>query len=119
MKYLSVLSLMLLFSPQILATRSKIVPIGQGKTSAGAMESPHAFMATTADYMILPRATATALTNASSTSNTTTSSPTATSNTTLPACKSVQYAFPSGTGGNATRAAAVKEAYEYGFNAYM
>lgn len=45
-------------------------------------------------------------------------SATAISNGTLPACKSVQYSFPAGTGGNATRAAAVKEAYLYAWNAY-
>lgn len=36
----------------------------------------------------------------------------------LPACKAIQYAFPAGTGGNATRAAAVKEAYQYAWDAY-
>lgn len=45
-------------------------------------------------------------------------SATAISNGTLPACKSVQYPFPAGTGGNATRAAAVKEAYQYAWDAY-
>lgn len=55
--------------------------------------------------------------NATSTS-TLSPSATAIANGTLPACKSVQYAFPSGTGGNATRAAAVKEAYLYAWNAY-
>lgn len=45
-------------------------------------------------------------------------SATAIANGTLPACKPVQYAFPAGTGGNATRAAAVKEAYLYAWNAY-
>lgn len=55
--------------------------------------------------------------NATSTSSV---SPTVTAiaNGTLPACKSIQYAFPSGTGGNATRAAAVKEAYQYAWDAY-
>lgn len=55
--------------------------------------------------------------NATSTSST---FPTATApaNGTLPACKSIQYAFPAGTGGNATRAAAVREAYLYAFQAY-
>ncbi|PSR93864.1 glycoside hydrolase [Coniella lustricola] len=45
-------------------------------------------------------------------------SATAISNGTLPTCKSIQYAFPAGTGGNATRAAAVKEAYQYAWDAY-
>lgn len=45
-------------------------------------------------------------------------SATAIANGTLPACKSIQYAFPAGTGGNATRAAAVKEAYLYAWDAY-
>lgn len=45
-------------------------------------------------------------------------SATAISNGTLPACKPVQYSFPAGTGGNATRAAAVKEAYLYAWKAY-
>ncbi|KAF3768668.1 family 47 glycoside hydrolase [Cryphonectria parasitica EP155] len=45
-------------------------------------------------------------------------SATAISNGTLPACKPVQYAFPAGTGGNATRAAAVKEGYLYAWDAY-
>ena len=44
--------------------------------------------------------------------------PTATGNGTLPACKKIQFDFPAGTGGNATRAAAVAEAYQYAFNAY-
>ncbi|KAF2770472.1 seven-hairpin glycosidase [Teratosphaeria nubilosa] len=39
-------------------------------------------------------------------------------NATLPACKKIQYDFPAGSGGNATRAAAVKEAYTYSWNAY-
>lgn len=48
-------------------------------------------------------------------------SPTATAiaNGTLPACKPVQYSFPAGTGGNATRAAAVKEAYLHAWDAYV
>lgn len=56
-------------------------------------------------------------TNATSTASI---SPTATAiaNGTLPACKSIQYDFPAGTAGNATRAAAVKEAYLYAWNAY-
>lgn len=45
-------------------------------------------------------------------------SATAIANGTLPPCKSIQYAFPAGTGGNATRAAAVKEAYLYAWDAY-
>lgn len=55
--------------------------------------------------------------NATSTSSIAPSA-TAISNGTLPACKKVQYAFPAGTGGNATRAAAVKEAYLYAWDAY-
>lgn len=55
--------------------------------------------------------------NATSTSSISPSA-TAVSNGTLPACKQVQYAFPAGTGGNATRAAAVKEAYLHAWDAY-
>ncbi|KAH9839624.1 glycoside hydrolase family 47 protein, partial [Teratosphaeria destructans] len=46
------------------------------------------------------------------------SSPSSTGDATLPACKKIQYDFPAGTGGNATRAAAVKEAYTYSWNAW-
>lgn len=119
------LSIIGLLAPQILAIRSKIVPIGQGISSFTAMESPHTFLDTTAGHTSLPRPTATSLTHSNATSTsvnnmtTSTSAPTATSNATFPACKSVQYAFPSGSAGNATRAAAVKEAYRYAFNAYM
>lgn len=45
-------------------------------------------------------------------------SPTSTGNGTLPACKQIQYSFPAGQGGNADRAAGVKEAYQYAWNAY-
>lgn len=55
---------------------------------------------------------------ANATSTSTSPSATAIANGTLPACKSIQYAFPAGGGGNATRAAAVKEAYVYAFQAY-
>lgn len=57
------------------------------------------------------------LANATATSSISPSA-TAIANGTLPACKSIQYAFPAGTGGNATRAAAVKEAYQYAWDAY-
>lgn len=58
--------------------------------------------------------------NATATSSSIYPSATATSaaNGTLPACQSIQYAFPAGTGGNATRAAAVREAYQYAWDAY-
>ncbi|ROW01417.1 hypothetical protein VPNG_07624 [Cytospora leucostoma] len=46
-------------------------------------------------------------------------SSTAVSNGTHPACKAIQHVFPSGTGGNSTRAAAVKEAYLYAWDAYV
>ncbi|KUJ13163.1 seven-hairpin glycosidase [Mollisia scopiformis] len=111
-----VFSLLLLLPVRALAARPSIVPIGQGKTNAtvGAINSPLAITPP------VPVATATA-SGYFFAANATTSSahPTHTSNATLPACKSVQYAFPSGTGGNATRAAAVKEAYQYAFNAYV
>lgn len=42
----------------------------------------------------------------------------AAANGTLPACRAIQHAFPAGTGGNATRAAAVREAYVYAWDAY-
>ncbi|KAK5118847.1 hypothetical protein LTR62_000056 [Meristemomyces frigidus] len=42
-----------------------------------------------------------------------------TGNATLPACKKIQYNFPTGQGGNAERADAVKEAYLYAWNAYV
>lgn len=48
--------------------------------------------------------------------STSSAAPTATA--TLPACKKIQYDFLAGTGGNATRADAVKEAYQYAWNAY-
>lgn len=41
-----------------------------------------------------------------------------TGNGTLPACKKIQYDFPSGQGSNAERAQAVKDAYLYAWNAY-
>ena len=52
------------------------------------------------------------------TNSTTPASPTATGNGTLPACKKIQYDFPAGQGGNATRAEAVRDAYQYAWNAY-
>ncbi|KAI9663155.1 MAG: maturation of Asn-linked oligosaccharides protein [Bathelium mastoideum] len=52
------------------------------------------------------------------TNSTSPPAPTATGNGTLPACKKVQYDFPAGQGGNATRAAAVVEAYQYAWNGY-
>lgn len=57
--------------------------------------------------------------NATSTSSSISPSATAIANGTLPACKPIQYAFPAGTGGNASRAAAVKEAYRYAWDAYV
>lgn len=67
-------------------------------------------------------AATTSLAGYSNATSTSSISPTATAVTNstapLPACKSIQYAFPSGTGGNATRAAAVKEAYQYAWDAY-
>lgn len=42
----------------------------------------------------------------------------ATGDATLPACASIQHAFPRGTGGDATRAEAVKEAYLHAWKAY-
>ncbi|KAK3075324.1 hypothetical protein LTR53_001457 [Teratosphaeriaceae sp. CCFEE 6253] len=47
------------------------------------------------------------------------SGPSSTGNGTLPACTPIQYNFPAGKGGNAAYAAAVKEAYLYGWNAYV
>ncbi|KAL9090305.1 MAG: hypothetical protein Q9165_005338 [Trypethelium subeluteriae] len=52
------------------------------------------------------------------TNSTSPAAPTATGNGTLPACKKIQYDFPAGQGGNATRAAAVADAYQYAWNAY-
>ena len=52
------------------------------------------------------------------TNSTTPPSPTATGNGTLPACQKIQYDFPTGQGGNATRAEAVRGAYQYAWNAY-
>jgi mannosyl-oligosaccharide alpha-1,2-mannosidase len=111
-------SLLLLLSERAFAARPPIIPVGQGiyNTTIGSTQSPQAITAP------VPVATATASSSGYyNGTNTTTSSisPSPTSNTTLPSCKSIQYAFPSGTGGNATRAAAVKEAYQYAFNAYV
>lgn len=50
--------------------------------------------------------------------STSAASPTSTSNGTLPVCKKIQYDFPAGSGGNAERAAAVKEAYTFAWDAY-
>jgi mannosyl-oligosaccharide alpha-1,2-mannosidase len=47
------------------------------------------------------------------------SGPSATANSTLGACKSIQYDFPAGQGGNADRADAIKQAYLDGWNAYV
>ncbi|KAK3676043.1 hypothetical protein LTR78_004235 [Recurvomyces mirabilis] len=47
------------------------------------------------------------------------SGPGSTGNATLPACKKIQYDFPSGQGGNADRANAIKDAYLDGWNAYV
>lgn len=60
--------------------------------------------------------TATVTPNANSTSLGGNSS--LTGNGTLPACKKIQYDFPSGQGSNAERAQAVKDAYLYAWNAY-
>ncbi|KAK0275228.1 hypothetical protein LTR35_011276 [Friedmanniomyces endolithicus] len=46
-------------------------------------------------------------------------SPSSTGHVALPTCKPIQYAFPAGEGGNAERAAAIKEAYLYGWEAYV
>jgi len=46
-------------------------------------------------------------------------SPSSTGYVALPTCKPIQYAFPAGEGGNAERAAAIKEAYLYGWEAYV
>ena len=109
------LSLLFFLSERAFSERPPIIPIGQGihNTTVGITLSPLAITAP------VPFATATT-SGYFNVSNATTSSisPTPTGNTSLPACKSIQYAFPSGTGGNATRADAIKEAYQYAFNAY-
>ncbi|KAK5741670.1 hypothetical protein LTR17_003876 [Elasticomyces elasticus] len=46
------------------------------------------------------------------------SGPSSTANATLPKCKQIQFDFPAGSGGNAERADAIKEAYLWGWNAY-
>ena len=50
--------------------------------------------------------------------STSTALPISTSSGPLPACKSIQHDFPAGSGGNAQRAAAVQEAYVFGWDAY-
>jgi len=72
-------------------------------------------------YTSPPGYTSSAPTSGSGTpypNSTSPSTPTSTSNGTLPACKKIQYDFPAGTGGDADRAEAVKEAYLYAWNAY-
>jgi len=103
--------LLLLLSVPALAFRPTIVPIGQGKinTTLGIINSPIAITAP------LPVATP----SISPSGTTSSALPIPTSNITLPACQSIQFAFPSGTGGNVTRAEAVKEAYQYAWNAYV
>jgi mannosyl-oligosaccharide alpha-1,2-mannosidase len=114
--FLHAVSFLLLISNPVLAARNRpnIVPIGQGhNVSFGAVNSPLALVTQA------PIATATASPLKHLNGTTSSASPTPTSNATLPACKAIQYAFPRGTGGNATRAAAVKEAYQYAFNAFV
>jgi mannosyl-oligosaccharide alpha-1,2-mannosidase len=55
---------------------------------------------------------------ANSSSTTSSAKSVATGSSTLPACNEVQYTFATGEGQNAERAAAVKEAYLWGWNAY-
>ncbi|KAK5131655.1 hypothetical protein LTR08_000782 [Meristemomyces frigidus] len=52
------------------------------------------------------------------TNSTSPASPTSTGSGPLPACKTIQYDFPAGSGSNADRAAAVQEAYVFGWDAY-
>jgi len=104
---------LLLISGQALAKRPTVIPIGQAKTSLAT--TPPVPIATTASQFqglfkggnaTTPAAIPTPLPSVPS------------SNTSLPRCKSIQYDFK-GTGHNATRAAAVKQAYQYAWNAYV
>jgi len=115
---LQFLPLLLLLSGRALAARPTVVPIGQGNTNiTGVINSPLAITAT----VLVPLVSPTALPTGHFKPNTTKSSPypIPTNNTTLPSCKSIQYEFPPGTGSNATRAAAVKEAYQYAWDAFV
>ncbi|TVY51972.1 putative mannosyl-oligosaccharide alpha-1,2-mannosidase 1B [Lachnellula cervina] len=118
-RFLSSLSLL---SVQAFAARPTIVPVDEGETNT-TLSSTHNTLITTAPAPLasVPISLSLSLSGYLNGTNTTTSSasPTPTSNVTLPACKSIQYAFPSGTGGNATRAAAIKEAYQYAWDAYV
>ncbi|PMD49056.1 glycoside hydrolase family 47 protein [Hyaloscypha variabilis F] len=93
--------ILLLLSAQVLAKRPTIVPVGQGTTSL-ATTPPVPIATTTPSYQGLIK-------GANSTKPSAIPTPTPSGNTTLPKC----------TGHNATRAAAVKEAYQYAWNAYV
>lgn len=98
--------------------RPSIVPIGQGKTDATAgttISVTGLAPTTTPTTSLITSLGRFSLANATSSSTL----PVTTANATLPACKSIQFAFPPGTGSNATRAAAVKEAYQYAWDAYV
>ncbi|TAQ83345.1 hypothetical protein B7494_g8330 [Chlorociboria aeruginascens] len=99
------LELPFLLSVPALAARPTIVPIGQSNNI-------NSLTSTTTSFSGISNKVSAKTTPTYPISN-------STSNTTLPACQAIQYAFPSGTGGNTTRAAAVKEAYQYAFDAYV
>lgn len=113
--------MLLFFAGRALAARPSIVPVGQGHGNKTFGIISHSTLSITD----VPVATATTPTTPVfgffGANNATTSSvlPSATSNSTLPACKSIQNVFAPGTGGNATRADAIKEAYLYAWNAYV
>lgn len=91
---------------------------------AACTNTPHPLAVTASDGPIIASydhaAATTTLAGYTSATASSSVAPSATviANGTLPACKPVQYDFPAGTGGNATRAAAVKEAYLYAWDAY-
>lgn len=111
---------LLLLSPAW-AARPNIVPVGGKSSKLGAITSPRDFEAQAFESRAAePRGVkAGGAAGAATVPRSYTPAAGNGTNTTLPACKAIQYAFPAGTGGNATRAAAVKEAYTYAFDAYV
>lgn len=86
-------------------------------TPTNVRHAPTASLSLTESTFILNGvAQTTSLSDASLTASSATASPTG--NGTLPACNEVQYDFAAGEGVNATRAAAVKEAYLWAWDAY-
>lgn len=112
---------LLLLSAPALAARPTIVPIGGFKTPTTNIHEPTAVTATAPivpDFSHPSPTTALAGAFANATVASTSTIPFPTGNTTLPPCQPIQFNFPRGKGGNAERAAAVKEAYLYAWDAY-